>query len=206
MQPDGIGQLYDFLYSTFPKFGMSYHIVYLEFDFAVFGAFVGLFTAVGVPDGNCLVVNRVFQSFVIIVLQKAFSNSVIRRRCGAHKRAAVFPGAPVLPGLPVVLRRYFHIVLHIMGVFVLIKIQAILFGKRLLYGITNKQKGKIEAFFFVGRSQGIRAKYSFIVTKADRYRSPPKTKFAVKSLEQSVKCLYISMLRSLGVQIVMDDR
>ena len=48
---------------------MSYHIVYLEFYFAMFGAFVGLFTAVGVPDGNCLVVNRVFQSFVIIVLQ-----------------------------------------------------------------------------------------------------------------------------------------
>ena len=41
MQPDGIGQLYDFLYSTFPKFGMSYHIVYLEFYFAMFGAFVG---------------------------------------------------------------------------------------------------------------------------------------------------------------------
>ena len=146
MQSDGIGQLYDFLYSTFPKFGMSYHIVYLEFYFAMFGAFVGLFTAVGVPDGNCLVVNRVFQSFVIIVLQKAFSDSIIGSRRGAHKRTAVFPGAPVFPGLPVVLRRYFHIVLHIMGVFVLIKIQAILFGKRLLYGITNKQKGKIEAF------------------------------------------------------------
>lgn len=54
MQSDGIGQLYDFLYSTFPKFGMSYHIVYLEFYFAMFGAFVDLFTAVGVPDGNCL--------------------------------------------------------------------------------------------------------------------------------------------------------
>ena len=93
MQPDGIGQLYDFLYSAFSEFGMSYHIVYLEFDFAVFGAFVGLFTAVGVPDGNCLVVNRVFQSFVIIVLQKAFSDSVIRSRRGAHKRTAVFPRA-----------------------------------------------------------------------------------------------------------------
>ena len=30
MQPDGIGQLYDFLYSAFSEFGMSYHIVYLE--------------------------------------------------------------------------------------------------------------------------------------------------------------------------------
>ena len=97
----------------------------------------------------------------------------------------------MLSCLPVVLRRYFHIVLHIMGVFVLIKIQAILFGKRLLYGITNKQKGKIEAFFFVGRSRGIRAKYSFIVTKADRYRSPPKTKFAVKSLEQSADLSFV---------------
>ena len=63
MQSDRIGKLYDFLYSTFSEFGMSYYIIYLEFDFAMFGAFVGLFTTVGVPDGNCLVVNRVFQSF-----------------------------------------------------------------------------------------------------------------------------------------------
>ena len=86
---------------------MSYHIVYPEFYFAMFGAFVGLFTAVGVPDGNCLVVNRVFQSFVIIVLQKAFSDSIIGVGAAPTKRAAVFPGAPVFPGLPVVLRRIF---------------------------------------------------------------------------------------------------
>ena len=64
MQPDGIGQLYDFLYSAFSEFWMSYHIIYLEFHFAMFGTLIGPFPTVGVPDRNCLVMDRVFQSCV----------------------------------------------------------------------------------------------------------------------------------------------
>ena len=69
-----------------------------------------------------------------------------------------------------------------------------LWAKNVPLSAVNKHRDdlfQIEAFFFVGRSRGIRAKYSFIVTKADRYRSPPKTKFAVKSLEQSADLSFV---------------
>ena len=180
MQSDGMGQLYDFLYSTFPKFGMSYHIVYLEFYFAMFGAFVGLFTAVGVPDGNCLVVNRVFQSFVIIVLQKAFSDSIIGSRRGAHKRTAVFPDAPVFPGLPVVLRRYFHIVLHIMGILMLKQIYAIFFGQRILHTICNKQQRKMKMLFFMCTSSGVRSQCVRVISKCYRYFCPVQMQLSIQ--------------------------
>ena len=146
----------------------------------VLGIPVLLLSSVSIPHRYSTVMDRASEFFLIVVFHQSFPCFIIWRWCRTSQRTAVFPGASVGSVLPSVFRGNVKIMLHVMSIFMFVKIQSVFFFQRIFYRIADKQQRKMEMLFFMVTAPCIRSKKIRLHAKRYRDLRSVKMKFFIE--------------------------
>jgi hypothetical protein len=107
------------------------------------------FPVIYICHRDCFVTDGTCQCLLIIVIHAALAGAIQRCRRCPDQGTAVFPCASVGSVLPPVFLRNRHMVLHIMGVFMLVQVQPVFLRQRMRQTSSDEEKRKVELLFTV---------------------------------------------------------